>query len=131
MLEGIPGFLRGAQELIFGPNSLPLQESRVASLQTISGTGALRVAFDFLSANIKKTIYISNPTWANHPGMVTRAKLNYVEYAYYDPSTKSFDVKGMLSCLEKAEAGSIILLHACAHNPTGVDPSREEWKKIC
>lgn len=63
--------------------------------------------------------------------MVERVGLKYVEYTYYNPQTKSVDIKGMIDCLEKAEAGSVVLLHACAHNPTGVDPTQDDWKKIC
>jgi aspartate aminotransferase len=129
-IEGHAGFISGAQNLLFGEDSIPLKEGRIASVQSLSGTGALRIGFEFLKQYLPSTMYISNPTWANHPGMLDRCRIKYVEYPYYNPETKSVDIKGMISALEKAEPRSIILLHACAHNPTGVDPTENQWKQI-
>jgi aspartate/tyrosine/aromatic aminotransferase len=127
-IEGLASFITGTQNLLFGTNSAPLKEGRIASVQSLSGTGALRIGFEFIKAHLPRTLYISNPTWLNHPNMIERAGLKFVEHPYYNPQTKGVDIKGMLSSLEKAEPGSIVLLHACAHNPTGVDPTQEDWK---
>ena len=76
-------------------------------------------------------MYTSTPTWPNHPNIIENAGLNkIVSYPYYDPKTRGSDIKGMIKCLEGAVPGSVVLLHACAHNPTGVDPTQEQWGKI-
>ena len=75
-------------------------------------------------------MYISDPTWLNHKNIIEHAGLKWVEYPYYDPKTKGFNFEAMIKFLEGAVSGSIVLLHACAHNPTGVDPTQEQWKKI-
>lgn len=77
---------------------------------------------------LPRAVYISNPTWANHKSIIQKIGLPLKEYPYYHPKTGMLDFEGMIDCLKKATAGSVILLHACAHNPTGVDPSVEQWK---
>ena len=129
-IEGLAAFITGSQKLIFGENSSALKEDKVGSLQTISGTGSLRIGFEFLAKYNPRTVYISNPTWLNHKNILSKAGLKFVEYTYSNPKTISADISGMIASLEKAEPGSIVLLHACAHNPTGVDPTQEDWKKI-
>jgi aspartate aminotransferase, cytoplasmic len=109
----------------------PLQ---VKSLQTISGTGAVHLGALFLSkfyqGGAKPTVYLSNPTWANHNQIFTNVHLPITTYPYWSPTTKGLDIDGMLSALSAAPSGSIVVLHACAHNPTGVDPTQEQWKQI-
>ena len=129
-IEGLASFITGSQKLLFGENSPALKEGRVGSIQSISGTGSLRIGFEFLSKYHPRTVYISNPTWLNHKNILEKARLQYVEYPYYNPKTMQVDIQGMIAALEKAPAGSIVLLHACAHNPTGVDPTQDEWKQI-
>ena len=80
---------------------------------------------------LPRAVYVSKPTWANHHGIVQKVGLPLREYPYYLPKTKSLDIDGMLDALKNATPGSAILLHVCAHNPTGVDPTQEQWKKIC
>ncbi|KAJ1500984.1 aspartate transaminase aat1, partial [Coelomomyces lativittatus] len=105
----------------------------IASVQSLSGTGALRIGGAFLSRFYKpsKRIYLPNPTWGNHIPIFKDSMLDVHRYRYFDKSTNGLDLKGMLSDLKEAPTQSIVLLHACAHNPTGVDPTKEEWKQIC
>jgi len=103
-------------------------------LQTISGTGAVHLGGLFLCKFLAKpnapSIYLSSPTWANHNQIFTNVHLPIKNYPYFSAKTKMLDCDGLLSTLKSAEQGSIILLHACAHNPTGVDPTEDQWKQI-
>lgn len=101
-------------------------------MQALSGTGSLRLGLEFLKENSPGSgdVYISNPTWGNHLAIIRKAGLNIVEYPYFDPITKGLSWDKMTDCLNLAKAGSIILLHVCAHNPTGVDPSPEQWETL-
>jgi aspartate aminotransferase len=107
---------------------------QVSSLQTISGTGAVHLGGLFLAKfhpqNPRPSVYLSNPTWANHNQIFTNIGLSITSYPYFSTKTKGLDIDGMLGTLRAAPAGSIIVLHACAHNPTGVDPTPEQWKEI-
>lgn len=106
-------------------------ECRVASVQGISGTGSLRIGAEFLAKykpNI--TIYISNPTWGPHETIFTQVGLTVKKYPYYDKMTNHIDMNGWLNILSEAPSGSCFVLHACAHNPTGLDPSDNEWRQI-
>ena len=116
--------------MAFGWDHKDVSSGRIASVQTLSGTGALRTLSEFLLKYRDSPIYVSDPTWANHKQLFSYAGFNVRTYAYYDPKTKGLNIDGMLRDLENAQPGSIILLHACAHNPTGVDPTREQWHKI-
>lgn len=129
-IDGLASYITGTQKLLFGAENSILKEGRVASVQTISGTGSLRVGFEFLGSYLPRTVLISNPTWLNHKAIIEKSKLKWVEYPYYNDKTKGVDIEGMIKFLSTAEAGSIVLLHACAHNPTGVDPTENDWKKI-
>lgn len=132
-IAGNAQFIQCAAKAILGSD---ISLDRVASVQTLSGTGANHVGALFLSnyhPYSKKetpTIHIPNPTWANHNGIFGHAGLTIKTYPYFDAATRGLDAKGMLGALSKAEKGDIVLLHACAHNPTGVDPSRDQWKQI-
>ncbi len=107
---------------------------QVISLQTISGTGAVHLGALFLARFYPRpssqAVYFSSPTWANHNQIFSNVHLPIKTYPYFSPTTKGLDFDGMLSAINDAPQGSIILLHACAHNPTGVDPTREQWKDI-
>jgi aspartate aminotransferase, cytoplasmic len=113
-----------------------VKEKRALSFQTISGTGALHLGALFLSKFYNpsnpeaKTIYLSNPTWANHNQVFGNVHLPTKTYPYWHKEKCGLDFEGMISALESAPSGSVILLHACAHNPTGVDPTQDQWKKI-
>lgn len=122
--------------MVFGASSPAISEKRAISIQTISGTGALHLGALFLSkfynpsTSDAKTIYASTPTWANHNQIFSNVHLPMKNYPYFSKETCSLDFDGMISSIQSAPKGSIILLHACAHNPTGVDPTKEQWKKI-
>ncbi|CAM6002278.1 unnamed protein product [Sphagnum balticum] len=105
-------------------------EDQIASTQALSGTGALSIGFAFLRQYLPRKIYISDPTWGNHKNMIEMVNLQWGEYPYYHPATRGFDFEGTRQFLEKVDSGSIILLHVCAHNPTGVDPTQDQWKVI-
>ncbi|GLI78692.1 aspartate aminotransferase, cytoplasmic [Penicillium ochrochloron] len=133
-IGGLADFTSAAQKLIVGADSPAIHEKRICTLQTISGTGAVHLGGLFLSkfhpAQPKPTIYLSNPTWANHHQIFTNVGLTLANYPYFSTKTKGLDFDGMMAALRAAPSGSIVLLHACAHNPTGVDPSQEQWKQI-
>jgi len=129
---GMEDFSDLATRMVLGEDSLPLKEGRVISAQSLSGTGALRVLADFLRLCFQAdTVYISSPSWPNHQLLFKHANYTNVNsYRYWNAQTKSLDLNGMLEDLEKAKKGSVVILHACAHNPTGVDPTEEQWKQI-
>lgn len=131
-IAGLPSFTSAAQKLILGADSPAIRDGRVCTLQTISGTGAVHLGGLFLSKFHPQhpQVYVSNPTWANHHQIFDNLGLSVAKYPYFSPKTKGLDIDGMLETLRAALPGSIILLHACAHNPTGVDPTQEQWKEI-
>lgn len=133
-ITGLPAFTESAAKLILGPTSPAIQEGRVTSVQTISGTGANHLGALFLSRFYKWTngskIYLSNPTWANHQAIFRNVGIEPINYSYYDPRTIGLDFDGFVNALNEAPPRSVFLLHACAHNPTGVDPTNEQWKAI-
>jgi aspartate aminotransferase len=134
-IAGLASLTGKAAELLLGPSAPAISEKRVASVQTISGTGAVHLGALFLAKfykidGVHRTVYLSNPTWANHHQIFTNVGLPIATYPYFDKETKGLDFEGMKRALADAPAGSIILLHACAHNPTGVDPSPEQWREI-
>jgi len=90
----------------------------------------LRLGFEFVKKFIPSNVYVSNPTWGNHNSIIANSGLNVIQYPYYKPSTRGLDFEGMMATLSKANAGSVILLHACAHNPTGVDLTIDQWSQL-
>jgi len=128
-IEGDTEFIQKALEFAYGSDT----KKSLAGVQTLSGTGACRVGGAFLSNFIsdKTSIYIPVPTWGNHWKIMSEAGLNTKPYRYYSRETNGLDYDGMIADLREAPDGSIILLHACAHNPTGCDPSNEQWNEIC
>ena len=129
-ITGLPEFCTAARALAFG-DAAAIKEGRVVTAQTLSGTGSLRVASEFLATfYTSKTILVCQPTWGNHNKIFPKGGLAIKPYRYYDARTKGLDIEGMLTDLGKAERGAIVLLHACAHNPTGVDPTQEQWQRI-
>jgi aspartate aminotransferase len=128
-ITGVPEFTKAAAVLAYGKDSSALD--RVAITQSISGTGALRIGGAFLSRFFpSKTIYIPTPSWANHAAVFKDSGLQVEKYAYYNKDTIGLDFEGMIADINKAPNGSAFLFHACAHNPTGVDPTPEQWKQI-
>ncbi|OTA63209.1 PLP-dependent transferase [Hypoxylon sp. EC38] len=132
-IAGIASFTSKAAELILGGADSPaIKEKRVTSMQTISGTGAVHLGALFLSRFYtgNKQVYLSDPTWANHNQIFTNVGIPIAKYPYFSKETRGLDFEGMKSTLLGAPERSIVLLHACAHNPTGVDPTLEQWKEI-
>jgi aspartate aminotransferase len=130
-IEGLAQFRKATVELLFGNDSPAVREGRVATLQALSGTGSLAVGAQFIAQFMPgATVYISDPTWPNHKNIFTLAGVPWKTYRYFDPSTVGLDFEGMLEDIKAAPSGSVILLHACAHNPTGIDPTKEQWTAI-
>jgi len=128
---GTPGFARETAQLCFGS---PLAESikdRIASLHTPGGTGALRVAADFIARNTStKTVWVSDPTWANHKGIFSAAGLNIQAYPYFDQASLTLDYAALISALKQIPQGDLVVLHGCCHNPTGADLAPEQWAEV-
>ncbi|GAB4817943.1 hypothetical protein N2152v2_004989 [Parachlorella kessleri] len=130
-IEGLAAFRQATVDLLLGSGNPAVKEGRVAVLQSLSGTGSLRVGAAFIGKFMPgTTVYISNPTWGNHKNIFTDAGVPWKEYRYFDKKTVGLDLQGMLEDIQSAPEGSVILLHGCAHNPTGVDPTKEEWAQV-
>eukprot|EP00899_Mesostigma_viride_P011871 jgi/Mesvir1/20685/Mv14894-RA.1 len=130
-IEGLETFRKYTGELLLGASNPILKEGRLATIQSLSGTGSLRIAAAFINRFMPGTaIYISNPTWGNHKNIFHDAGVQWKEYTYYDPKTVGLDFEGMKADIKAAPNGSAILLHGCAHNPTGIDPTKEQWGEL-
>ncbi|TGZ84991.1 hypothetical protein EX30DRAFT_337422 [Ascodesmis nigricans] len=129
-ITGIPAFTKAAAKLAYGADSPVL--NNVAITQSISGTGALRIGGAFLERfyPYSKTVYLPNPSWANHKAIFNDCHMDVKTYRYYNKDTIGLDIEGLIADIKEAPGNSIFLLHACAHNPTGVDPTPEQWKEI-
>jgi len=133
VIDGPADLKKYTQHLVFGEDSPVLKEGRVVSSQVLSGTGGLRVLAEFVKTYMGTplhTIYVSDPTWGNHPTIFEKAGLSVKKYPYWDGAKRALNIDGMLAALKAAPRGSMVLLHACAHNPTGVDPTPDQWNKI-
>jgi len=127
---GSPVFNDEMSKLIFGHHKV-LIENRARTVSTPGGTGALRVAAEFIkSCKAGATIWVSNPTWANHTGLFEAAGLNVKTYPYYDHENKTLDFDGMLEALKQVSSDDAVLLHACCHNPSGMDLNNEQWQQV-
>ncbi|POW98031.1 aromatic amino acid aminotransferase [Serratia marcescens] len=130
-IEGIPAFASCTQELLFGKESPIVTARRARTAQTPGGTGGLRVAADFIANQTSaKRIWISNPSWPNHKNVFSAVGLEVLEYAYYDAANHALDFDGLLNSLKQAQAGDVVLFHGCCHNPTGIDPTAEQWAQL-
>lgn len=130
-IDGLPAYDALSQQLLFGAESPLLATGRVATAQTIGGSGALRVGADLLKKVLPRArIAISSPSWENHRVVFSNAGFEVVDYRYYDPATHGLDFAGMLEDLGKLEPGTVVLLHACCHNPTGVDLDAQQWQQV-
>ncbi|POO03939.1 Aspartate/other aminotransferase [Trema orientale] len=130
-ITGIPEFNELSAKLILGADSHAIKENRVSTVQCVAGCCSLRVGAEFLAKHYhQKTIYIPQQTYSNHPNFFASAGLIVKTYRYYDPATHGLDFQGLLEDLSSMPAGSIVLLQACGHNPTGVDPTIQEWDEI-
>ncbi|MDQ2164615.1 amino acid aminotransferase [Vibrio anguillarum] len=130
-IEGTAEYGLAVQKLLFGDESEIVTQKLAKTAQAPGGTGALRVAGEFIKRQIGDVkVWISNPTWANHHGVFNAAGLETTQYSYYNAETKDKDFAAMLTDLEQAQAGDIVLLHGCCHNPTGIDPTDKEWETL-
>ncbi|KAL6302173.1 pyridoxal phosphate-dependent transferase [Sparassis latifolia] len=131
-ITGLATFTKAAAKLAYGADSAPLKADSVAVTQSISGTGALRIGGAFLARfySHAKTICLPFPSWGNHIAVFRDSGLEVKTYRYFNRKTVGLDFEGMKEDLKNAPANSIVLLHACAHNPTGVDPTPEQWKEL-
>lgn len=130
-IEGTAEYALAVQTLLFGADSEIIANKRAKTSQAPGGTGALRVAGEFIKRHLGDVkIWISNPTWANHQSVFKAAGLETVQYSYYNAETKDKNFSAMLADIETAAPGDIILLHGCCHNPTGIDPTTEEWETL-
>lgn len=130
-IDGLQGYNAAVQRLVFGADAPWLAEGRTVTLQAPGGTGALRVGAELLQRLAPdSTVLVSNPTWNNHLGVFKAAGLRVASYPYYDANTRGVDEAGMLATLAAAPRGSIVVLHACCHNPTGADLSSAQWHKV-
>ncbi|PST91401.1 aspartate/tyrosine/aromatic aminotransferase [Photobacterium sp. NCIMB 13483] len=134
-IPGTPEYGLAVQQLLFGTDSTLIAEKRVQTAQAPGGTGALRVAAEFIKRQLGDvTVWISNPTWANHHGVFGAAGLETKTYGYYNAHTKNIDFDAMVADLNQANAGDVVLFHGCCHNPTGIDPTNQQWQtlaKLC
>lgn len=131
-IAGIADYGRVVQPLLFGKDSAIIKDKRAATAQTPGGTGALRILAEFAFRHVGVcTIWVSDPTWANHSKVFKAAGLEVKTYRYYDATTHGLDFDGMLASLEQIPADDMVLLHGCCHNPTGIDPTLEQWGKLC
>jgi len=130
-IDGLPAYDRAVRELVFGAESPALRENRIVTVQALGGTGGLKIGADFLRHFAPGAeAWISDPTWENHRGLFENAGFAVRTYRYYDPVTRDVDFEGMLSGLRSMPAGSVVVLHACCHNPTGADLSEAQWKSV-
>jgi aromatic-amino-acid transaminase len=130
-MAGIPAFRTGVQQLVFGPASRAVEEGRVATLQTLGGSGALKVGADFLKRyHPHSQVWISDPSWENHRVVFEGAGFIVNTYPYYDGESGGLRFDDMLRAIERLPARSIVLLHACCHNPTGVDLTQAQWSEL-
>ncbi|KAJ6856365.1 hypothetical protein NC651_038084 [Populus alba x Populus x berolinensis] len=130
-IEGLAAFNKVTAELLFGADNQVIEQQRVATVQGLSGTGSLRLAAALIERYFPGAqVLISSPTWGNHKNIFNDARVPWSEYRYYDPKTVGLDFEGMISDIKAAPEGSFVLLHGCAHNPTGIDPTPEQWEKI-
>lgn len=127
--EGNADFLDLSKKVVFGDDYKSFA-NKVASVQALGGTGALRIAADFLKIFNPTTVYLPNPTWGNHNSIFKTVGLKIDTYPYWKSSTRGLDIEGLLKRFEELPEKSVILLHACAHNPTGVDPTPDQWHQI-
>lgn len=131
-IDGNVTYKHSVQRLVFGANSPALSQSRVASVQTLGGTGGLKVGADFLKNSLQASkVLVSNPSWENHRTLFVRAGFQVESYRYYDVAqTQGIDFEGLLADLQAAPANTVVVLHACCHNPTGYDITTAQWRQV-
>ncbi len=130
-IDGAPEYGEAVRELIFGRDHAVVESRRAVTAHCPGGTGALRVACDLLKrVRPETTVWLSAPTWPNHPQILDAVGLETAEYPYFDRQSNDLDFPGMIGALSRVEANDVVLLHGCCHNPSGVDPTPEQWAQI-
>ncbi|WP_438462528.1 amino acid aminotransferase [Marinomonas sp. PE14-40] len=130
-IEGTSQYREAVQNLLFGKDHPIIAKKLAHTAHTPGGTGALRVAAEFIKKHIPNaTVWVSNPTWANHQAVFQSVGLEVASYAYYDAVNKSLDFEAMLASLSQIPEGDVVLFHGCCHNPTGIDPTAEQWQQL-
>ena len=130
-IDGIAAYDKAVQGLVFGAESAAVLEGRVATVQGLGGTGGLKIGADFLKRlNPNAQVLISDPSWENHRALFTSAGFTVNTYPYYDADKRGVNAAGMLASLQAAPKGTVVVLHACCHNPTGYDLTPAEWAKV-
>lgn len=130
-IDGIAAYDAAVKTLVFGADSEPVKSGRVATVQALGGTGGLRVGADFLKKlNPGAKVLISDPSWENHRALFTQAGFQVETYPYYDAAKRGINFDGMLTALGTAPAGTVVVLHACCHNPTGYDLTAAQWDQV-
>ena len=129
-IDGDHHYLQTMGALVFGKEMWIKQKERIAAFQTIGGTGALRIGGTFLKEELDNPIWISTPTWPNHLGIFKNCGLKVENYDYYDKKNYRLDFEKLVTCFERLPEGTIIVMHASCHNPTGCDPSSKQWELL-
>jgi aromatic-amino-acid transaminase len=130
-IDGIAAYDKAVQALVFGADSAALKEGRIVTVQALGGTGGLKLGADFLKRLLPSSeVWISDPSWENHQALFEGAGFTVRAYPYYDAKTHGVNFNGMLDALQAMAPGSIVVLHACCHNPTGVDLEQDHWKSV-
>ncbi|QTN25859.1 aspartate/tyrosine/aromatic aminotransferase [Rhizobacter sp. AJA081-3] len=130
-IDGIAAYDKAVQGLVFGADSAAVKAGRIATVQALGGTGGLKLGADFIKRiNPGAKVLISDPSWENHRALFESAGFKVENYPYYDAKTKGVDFAGMLGALNAAPAGTVVVLHACCHNPTGYDISADQWSQV-
>jgi aromatic-amino-acid transaminase len=130
-IDGLQSYDQAVQTLVFGANAPALKEKRVITVQALGGTGGLKIGADFLKQLAPDAqVWISEPSWENHRALFEGAGFKVGSYPYFDAATRGLRFEAMLAAFDALPAGSIVVLHSCCHNPTGVDLSQEQWQKV-
>ena len=130
-IDGVAEFNARTKELLFGKDSDIVKNARAKTVQSLGGTGALRIAAEFIKRQTKaQNVWISSPTWPNHNAIFNAVGMTIRDYRWYDAEKKALDWDGLMEDLSHADEGDVILLHGCCHNPTGIDPTPEQWKAL-
>jgi aromatic-amino-acid transaminase len=130
-ISGTAEYALAVQKLLFGNDSQIISDKRAHTAQAPGGTGSLRIAAEFIKRQLGDvTIWVSEPTWANHIGVFEAAGLKIARYRYYDENVKDIDFDAVISDLQNAKSGDVLLVHGCCHNPTGIDPDKSQWIQL-
>ncbi|MFQ1048563.1 amino acid aminotransferase [Avibacterium paragallinarum] len=130
-IDGVADFNARTQVLLFGESSPIIKNQRAKTVQSLGGTGALRIAAEFIKRQTKaQNVWISTPTWPNHNAIFNAVGITIREYRYYDAERKALDWDNLIADLSNAGEGDVVLLHGCCHNPTGIDPTPEQWQQL-